>query len=133
MSLQSTDPIADLLTRIRNAIAIGKNEVRVPASNLKETVAKQLVKSGYLTDVKTEKATPRNELVITINHEGENPTITEISRVSKPGRRVYAKAAEIPRVKSGRGVMIVSTSKGVMTGAEALKNHLGGELICEVY
>jgi len=133
MSLQSTDPIADLLTRIRNAIAIGKNEVRVPTSRQKETVAKVLAKNGYLTKVATEKSSPRDELVITINREGENPTITEISRVSKPGRRVYARASEIPRVKSGRGVVIVSTSHGVMTGREAVKEHLGGELICEVY
>jgi small subunit ribosomal protein S8 len=133
MSLQSTDPIADLLTRIRNAIAIGKNEVRLPTSKVKETVAKTLVKCGYLTDVKVEKSSPRDELVVIINREDENPTITEITRVSKPGRRVYAKAADIPRVKSGRGVMIVSTSKGMMTGAEAIKQRLGGELICKVY
>jgi small subunit ribosomal protein S8 len=133
MSLQSTDPIADLLTRIRNAIAIGKNEVRVPTSKMKLTVAKELVRTGYLADAKTTKAVPRDELVVTIAHDGQNPTITEINRVSKPGRRVYARAAEIPRVKSGRGVMLVSTSKGIMTGSEAIKQHLGGELICKVY
>jgi small subunit ribosomal protein S8 len=133
MSLQSTDPIADMLTRIRNAINVGKNEVRLPSSRVKETVAKVLAKSGYLSEVKVEKSNPRDELVILINREGENPTITEIARVSKPGRRVYAKAAEIPRIKSGRGVMIVSTSRGVMTGSEAAKQRLGGELICKVY
>ncbi|MDR1970190.1 MAG: 30S ribosomal protein S8 [Candidatus Nomurabacteria bacterium] len=133
MSLQSTDPIADLLTRIRNAIAVGKNEVRVPTSKLKLTVAKELVRTGYLADVKVEKATPRDEIIITIADEGKSPTITEIARVSKPGRRVYAKATDIPRVKSGRGVMLVSTSKGIMTGVEAMKNRLGGELICKVY
>jgi small subunit ribosomal protein S8 len=133
MSMQSTDPIADLLTRIRNAIAIGKNEIRLPTSKLKETIARQLVKSGYLIDVKTAKAEPRDELVVTISKDGQNPTISEIARVSKPGRRVYARASDIPRVKSGRGVMIVSTSKGVMTGTEAAKNRLGGELICKVY
>ncbi len=133
MSLQSTDPIADMLTRIRNAINVGKNEVRLPSSKMKETVAKVLAQSGYLEKVSTEKKNPRDELIILINNEGENPTITEIARVSKPGRRVYARASEIPRVKSGRGVMIVSTSRGVMTGAEAIKNRLGGELICKVY
>ncbi len=133
MSLQSTDPIADLLTRIRNAIAVGKNEVRLPSSKLKTTVAKELVRAGYLVDVKTEKQSPRDELVIIIARDGENPTITEIARVSKPGRRVYASANDIPRVKSGRGVMLVSTSKGVMTGSEAFKQRLGGELICKVY
>jgi small subunit ribosomal protein S8 len=133
MSLQSTDPIADLLTRIRNAIAVGKNEVRLPSSKIKLTVAEQLTKSGYLAGVKTERATPRDELIVTIAKDGQNPTITEIARVSKPGRRVYAGASEIPKVKSGRGVMLVSTSKGIMTGAEAVKNRLGGELICKVY
>ena len=133
MSMQSTDPIADLLTRIRNAIAVGKNEIRVPTSKLKLTVAKELVRAGYLADAKTAKSVPRDELIVTIAEDGQNPTITEIARVSKPGRRVYARAAEIPRVKSGRGVMLVSTSKGIMTGNEAVKNRLGGELICKVY
>ena len=132
MSMQSTDPIADLLTRIRNAMSAGKNEVRLPASKIKVTVAEQLQKAGYLAAVKTEKGTPRDTIVITISEEGKNPTITEIARVSKPGRRVYAGASEIPKVKSGRGIVLVSTSKGVMTGQEAYKNRLGGELLCEV-
>lgn len=131
--LQSTDPIADMLTRIRNAINVGKNEVRLPASKLKLVIAKELVKAKYLANVKTEKAVPRDEIVITIAEDGKSPVITEITRVSKPGRRVYAKASEIPKVKSGRGIMLVSTSKGVMTGAGAIKAKLGGELICKVY
>ena len=133
MSLQSTDPIADLLTRIRNAIMAGKNEIRVPASKMKQTVAEQLKKAGYLTDVKVEKGTPRDTLVVTINEAGSNTTINEIVRLSKPGRRVYAGVTEIPRVKSGRGIVLVSTSKGVMTDNEARKARLGGELICRVY
>ncbi|HAC55947.1 TPA: 30S ribosomal protein S8 [Candidatus Saccharibacteria bacterium] len=133
MSLQSTDPIADLLTRIRNAIMAGKNEIRVPASKMKQTVAEQLKKAGYLTDVKVEKGTPRDTLVVTINEAGSNTTINEIVRLSKPGRRVYAGVTEIPRVKSGRGIVLISTSKGVMTDNEARKARLGGELICRVY
>lgn len=133
MSMQSTDPIADMLTRIRNAINVGHNEVRLPSSKIKETVAKVLVARGYLAKVSVEKADPRDELVILINKEGENPTITEISRVSKPGRRVYASVSEIPRVKSGRGIVVVSTSRGVMTGSEAIREKLGGELILKVY
>lgn len=133
MSLQSTDPIADLLTRIRNAIMAGKNEVRVPASKMKLTVAQQLKKAGYLSDVTTEKGTPRDTIVITIADAGANTTINEIVRLSKPGRRVYAGVAEIPRVKSGRGIVLVSTSQGVMTDNEARKAKLGGELICKVY
>lgn len=133
MALQSTDPIADMLTRIRNAIMAGKTEVRMPASKMKKTVAEQLKKSGYLADVQSEKGTPRDTLVVTITAPGQNATINEITRVSKPGRRVYAAAADIPKIKSGRGIMIVSTSQGVMTDREARRAKLGGELICKVY
>lgn len=133
MALQSTDPIADMLTRVRNASAVGKNEVRLPNSKLKQTVAEQLKKAGYLVSVKVEKAKPQDELVITIFAEGNKPVFTEIERVSKPGRRVYAGIGDIPKVKNGRGVILVSTSKGVMTGVEAIKQRLGGELICKVY
>ena len=133
MSLQSTDPIADLLTRIRNAAMVGKTEVRVPTSKLKKVVAEQLKMNKYLTDVKEEAGKPRGTLVITINKPGENSTINEITRLSKPGRRVYVKAEEIPKVKSGRGLVLISTSKGVITGHEAVKQRLGGELLLKVY
>jgi len=131
--MTSTDPIADMLTRIRNAINVGKNEVSVPASKLKFVIANKLVKTGFLSSVKLEKSKPRDEIIITIAEDGKNPVITEINRVSKPGRRVYARASEIPKVKSGRGVMLVSTSRGIMTGTEAINANLGGELICKVY
>ena len=133
MSLQTTDPIADLLTRIRNAIMVGKNEIRVPSSKIKHTVATELKKAGYLTAVKVEAAKPRDILVVTINHPGENATINEITRLSKPGRRVYVGASDIPKVKSGRGIVLVSTSKGVVTGQDAVKQRLGGELLLKVY
>lgn len=133
MSLQSTDPIADLLTRIRNAKLVGKNEVRLPASKLKITIAKELKKANYLTDVKVEAAKPRDMMIVTINELGQNSNITELTRVSKPGRRVYVAASEIPKIKNGRGMVIVSTSKGVMSGSEAIKNRLGGELLLKVY
>lgn len=133
MSLQSTDPIADLLTRIRNAAAVGKTEVRVPTSKLKKVVAQQLKKNNYLADVTVEAGKPRDTLVITINEAGANASFTELARVSKPGRRVYVAANDIPKVKSGRGLVLVSTSKGVMTGREAVKNRLGGEVLLKVY
>ncbi|MEI7918388.1 MAG: 30S ribosomal protein S8 [Candidatus Saccharibacteria bacterium] len=133
MSLQSTDPIADLLTRIRNAVMIGKNEIRVPASKLKLTVAKELKKAKYLADVTVETGKPRDTIVITINKPGENSTITEITRLSKPGRRVYVAASDIPRIKNGRGMVLVSTSKGVIPGHVAFKERLGGELLLKVY
>ncbi len=133
MSLQSTDPIADLLTRIRNASMVGKTEVRVPSSKLKKVVAQKLKKNGYLTEVTTEAGKPRDTLVITINKPGENATFTELTRMSKPGRRMYVGADEIPRVKSGRGIVLVSTSKGVITGHEAIKQRLGGEVLLKIY
>lgn len=133
MSLQSTDPIADLLTRIRNAALVGKTEVRLPSSKLKKVIAEQLKANNYLADVKTEAGKPRDTLVITINKPGENCNITEVTRLSTPGRRMYVKADEIPKVKSGRGMVLISTSKGVITGQEAVKNRLGGELLLKVY
>jgi small subunit ribosomal protein S8 len=133
MSLQSTDQIADLITRIRNAILVGKTEIRVPTSKLKVAVAEGLKKGGYIEDVEVEEAKPRGILHVTINKAGEIAKINEISKVSKPGRRVYAAADEIPKVKSGRGIVLVSTSKGIMTGEEARKNRLGGEILVKVY
>jgi small subunit ribosomal protein S8 len=133
MALQSTDPVADLLTRIRNAVMVGKNEIRVPTSKLKETIARELKKAGYLAELSVEKGTPRGTLIITINQPGKNSVITEIERISKPGRRVYAGVSEIPRIKSGRGIVLISTSKGVMTGGKAIKERLGGELLCKIY
>jgi small subunit ribosomal protein S8 len=112
---------------------VGKTEVRVPSSKLKKVVAEQLKKNGYLVDVKTESTKPRDTLVITINNPGSNSTINEITRLSKPGKRIYASANDIPKVKSGRGLVLVSTSRGVMTGQEAVKNKLGGELLLRVY
>ena len=112
---------------------VGKTEVRVPASKMKKVIAEQLVKSGYLENVKLEDAKPRGVLVIDINKPGENSVINEITRISKPGRRVYIKSTEIPKVKSGRGIVLISTSKGIMTGSEAVKAKLGGELLLKVY
>ncbi len=133
MSMVSTDPIADMLTRVRNAINVRKNVIRLPHSNVKESVAKLLKENNFIDDVKVEKAEVGKTLVITINGEQDNARITEIVRLSKPGRRIYANVKAIPTVKRGRGIVIVSTSKGVMTGDNAKKQQIGGELICKVY
>ncbi len=133
MSIQTSDPVADLITRIRNAIAVGKTEIRVPTSKLKFAVAEKLQKINYIEKVELEKAEPRDILHIVINNEGENARINEISKVSKPGRRVYVSVEEIPKVKSGRGTVLVSTNKGIMTGQEALKNKLGGEVLVKIW
>jgi small subunit ribosomal protein S8 len=129
----STDPISDMFTRIRNAIAVNKTVIEMPHSNIKETVAKILAKNGFLADVKTTGKAPFKSLQITINSEDANATITEIARLSKPGRRLYVNADTIPTVKRGRGIVIISTSSGVMTGKEAKAKRLGGELIGQVY
>ena len=132
-NIVSTDPIADMLTRIRNAIGVRKREVSMPHSNVKEAVAQLLKQSGFVADVTVAGDKIAKTLVITINGEHENARITEITRLSKPGRRYYASADDIPVVKRGRGVVIVSTSKGMMTGRDAKAAGIGGELICKVY
>jgi small subunit ribosomal protein S8 len=133
MSTTTTDPIADMLTRIRNAINVGKSEISLPHSNIKEHVARSLQANGFLSSVSVTDLSVGKQLHIIINGEDENARITEIKRLSKPGRRSYSSAKEMPSVKRGRGVVIVSTSKGLMTGEEAKKAGLGGELIASVY
>lgn len=133
MSLQSTDQVADLITRIRNAIMVNKTEIRVPTSKLKLAVAEGLKSAKFVDDVEVEEGTPRGTLHVIINKENENARIEGIEKVSKPGRRVYTSADEIPKVKSGRGVVLISTSKGIMTGEEARKARLGGEILVKVY
>lgn len=133
MSRVSTDPIADMLTRIRNAINVRQNETTVPYSKMKESVAKILVANHYLENVTVNQDDKFKKLVITINGVSSNPKIAEISRLSTPGRRLYVKADRIPKVKNGRGIVVLSTSRGLMTGHEAHKLHMGGELICKVY
>ena len=132
-TLTSTDPIADMLTRIRNAIAVNAEIVRLPHSKIKETIAKILVDNGFIAKVETDGEGIQKQLVITINAENESARITEIARLSRPGRRVYVKSGAVPTVRRGRGMVVISTSSGIMTGSEAKAKNLGGELICKVY
>ena len=129
----STDPVADMLTRIRNAIAVRKTEISLPHSNIKESVARLLVENNFLDGVSVSKAEVGKTLTITINGAFTNARITAIAKLSKPGRRSYVNSREIPKVKQGRGLIIISTSKGLMTGSDAQREHIGGELICQVY
>jgi small subunit ribosomal protein S8 len=122
-----------MLTRIRNAINVGKREITLPHSKVKQSVAELLKKSGFISDVKSLDASIGKTLHITINSAHESARITEIARLSKPGRRYYIGSGEIPVVMRGRGIVIVSTSKGMMTGEEAKAQGIGGELICKVY
>ena len=133
MSTTTTDPIADMLTRIRNAIMVRKHEVTLPHSKLKEAVARLLAESNFVDGVEVKDSGVGKALTVKINDENSNARITEIVRVSKPGRRYYVNALEIPTVKRGRGVVILSTSKGLMTGDRAKAEKIGGELICKVY
>ena len=133
MSIQSTDQIADLLTRIRNSLMIGKNEIYLPTSKLKVAVVEALKNAGYLTGYELIDHAPRAILHVTIAESDKVAAIHEIEKISKPGRRVYAAVDEIPTIKSGRGIVLMSTSKGVMTGQEAKKNRLGGEILVKVW
>jgi len=129
----STDPIADMLSRIRNAIAVNKREVSLPHSKIKEAVAQILADNGFISAVDSQEENGRRQLVITINSEDESAKITEINRLSRPGRRMYVKSPAVPTVRRGRGIVVISTSHGIMTGRDAVAKNLGGELICEVY
>jgi small subunit ribosomal protein S8 len=135
MSNVTTDPIADMLTRIRNSIAVRQDVVKLPHSKLKESLAELLQKQGYIAgvNVETEKSSIAKYLVLQVRTGADNAKITKIDRISRPGRRQFVKHAFIPTIKNGRGIVIISTSKGIMTGDQAKKLGLGGELICKVY
>ena len=132
--MQITDPIADLLTRIRNANAAKHESVTVPASNMKKAICQILLDEGYLKDVKVEDDGLQGNIVITLKY-GENKTriIQGLKRISKPGLRIYAGVEDMPRVMKGLGVAIVSTSTGVMTDKKARKLGVGGEVLAFVW
>ena len=127
-----TDPIADLLTRIRNALMRSKETVNAPYSKLKHELAKLLVKEGFLSSVKKVKK-DFDELEITLKYFEEEPVIKELVRESKPGLREYLSYKEIKPHKGGLGIKIITTSKGLMTDREAIKKQMGGEVICKVF
>jgi small subunit ribosomal protein S8 len=133
MSTTTTDPIADMLSRIRNAIAVNKHEVSLPHSNVKESVARLLKDTRFVQDVTVEDAPVGKTLRIVISQPDVPAKITEIVRMSTPGRRAYSSSQDIPTIKRGRGLVIISTPKGMMTGDQAKKQGVGGELICKVY
>jgi len=126
-----TDPIADMLTRIRNSSAARRSEVAVPYSKVKFAIAKILEKTGYLAGVETKDDT--GEMSIRLRYDGRAPAFESIRRISKPGRRVYATSGELPTVRSGSGIAVISTSQGLMTNVEAKTRRLGGEIICEIF
>jgi small subunit ribosomal protein S8 len=130
-----TDPIADYLTRIRNASSAGHRVVEIPASNLKKEITKILFDQGYVLSYKFEQNGPQGSIKIALKYDKltKEPVIRSIKRVSKPGLRKYAGAGELPRVLNGLGIAIVSTSHGVMTSKQAKQENVGGEVLCYVY
>jgi small subunit ribosomal protein S8 len=129
-----TDPIADMLTRIRNAVAVGHERVAMPASKLKVNIARILTDEGFIDRFEVIEAGHRSELELVLRYaERRRPVIMGLKRVSRPGHRVYAGATELPRVQGGLGVAVVSTSQGLMPDREARKRRLGGEILCEVW
>ncbi|CAN5371274.1 30S ribosomal protein S8 [soil metagenome] len=128
------DPISDMLTRIRNAGMARKATTSMPSTNILVAIAGILKSEGYITEFSVTEKTPQNELVVTLRYSGDKRhAIREIKRVSKPGLRVYAGKDRVPRVRSGLGVAIVSTTQGVMTGYEARRRGIGGEVLCTVF
>ena len=129
----SSDPISDMLTQIRNSISVGAKNVTVKFSKVKMQILKILKDKEYISDYATDNEKNPKTITIQINYKNKKPTINRISRISKPGRRIYVKYKEIPRPIGGLGLIIISTSKGIMTGNQARKEGLGGELICQVF
>ena len=128
------DPIGDMLTRIRNGQMRSLNKISIPFSVFRSKILEVLKKEGYIINFSIDKAKDSKKiLLVDLKYYAGQPVIREIKRISKPGRRVYSRATSIPRVHNGLGLAILSTSKGVMSDAEAIKNNLGGEIICRVF
>jgi small subunit ribosomal protein S8 len=129
-----TDPIADMLTRIRNAIMVRHDSVLVPASKIKLAIAKILKEEGFITDYEVVKGKPHREIKVQLRYmENNKPAISGLKRMSKPGLRLYVQKKEIPRVYGGLGIAILSTSQGLRTGQQAWRQGSGGELLCYVW
>ena len=130
-----TDPIADYLTRIRNAVSANHRVVEIPASNLKKEITKILFDQGYILSYKFDDSSVQGTIKIALkyNKETKESVIRELQRISKPGLRKYASSNELPRILNGLGIAIISTSHGVMTGKQAQRENVGGEVLCYVY
>lgn len=129
----TNDPIADMLTRIRNAVMVGHDSVLVPHSRLKASLARILEEEGFIEDYEVVKNKPAQMIRIQLKYVDKQPAVLGLERVSRPGLRVYAGKTEIPRVYGGLGIAIISTSQGLMTGKNAWRKKLGGEVLCYVW
>ncbi|MFW5996502.1 MAG: 30S ribosomal protein S8 [Verrucomicrobiota bacterium] len=128
-----SDPISDMLTRIRNASRARKKEVTMPASNLKKAVAEVMKKSGYIRELEVRTEDNKANLIIELKYHGDVPVIEGLERVSKPSRRIYANSNDLPRVLGGLGIAVLSTSAGVMSNKAAREQGVGGEVLCYVW
>ena len=130
----TTDPVADMLTRIRNSSVARHESVQIPSSKMKLSIAKILKEEGFITDYEVLRGKPQRVLKVVLRYDkGRTPLISGLERVSKPGLRIYVGSQEIPRIFGGLGISILSTSKGLMTGKQAWRNKIGGELLCNVW
>jgi small subunit ribosomal protein S8 len=132
--MNTSDPIADMLTRIRNASLARHRELTLPSSRMKREIARILVEEGFVDSFSTQQDGVQEMLTVQLKYvEGRTPVVSGLKRISKPGLRVYARKTEIPRVLGGLGLAILSTSQGIMTGSQARKLNLGGEVLCYVW
>ncbi len=127
------DPIADMITRIKNAIMARHDEVVIPHSKMKEAIAVLLKDNGYIESFEVVKKAPQDDITVKLKYIGKTAAITDVRRVSKPGRRVYSPVKEIPKTLGGYGMTVVSTSKGVITDTQARKQNTGGEVLCQIW
>ena len=128
-----SDPIGDMIARIKNAQMRNQKNVELPSSNFKSKIAEILKSEGFIIDYKVEENQKKQNLIIMLKYNFGNPVINTIERVSKPGRRIFSSAQSLPKINNGLGIAIVSTPKGVMSDIDARKNKIGGEIICKVY
>ena len=128
-----SDPIGDMLARIKNALMRNYKIVKLPSSNFKKKIAEVLKNEGYIIDYKDDEKDNRFKLEIELKYNSGNPVISSIERISKPGRRIFSSAESLPKINNGLGIAIVSTPKGVMTDVDARKQKVGGEIICKVF
>lgn len=128
-----TDPVADMLIRIKNAILAGRSSLIMPHSKLKANIASLLAESKYIESYEVIDKLPQPELKIILKYDGKNSVISGVKQISKPGRRIYTQAGKMPRVMNGYGITVVSTNKGVISGTQAKKLNVGGEVLCHIW
>ncbi len=128
-----TDPIADMIIRIKNAYLARQQQVSIPHSKMKQAIAEILTKENYVTSFEIQETSPQKTLFVKLRYVGKSPAVTDVKRISKPGRRLYSAVDEIPKALGGYGIVIVSTNKGILTGKQARQAGVGGEVLCAIW